>query len=75
MKDMNIGYALPRTKGFYSMGPEEAMKVTGHLMPDHVIPMYTSRDKEYDQANVDAFSSELKIVMKPGDMIRLYRRK
>ena len=56
------------------MGPEEAMKVTELLLPAHVIPMHTSRDKDYDQANVDAFVSDLKIALRPGDVIQLYRK-
>jgi L-ascorbate metabolism protein UlaG (beta-lactamase superfamily) len=74
MKDMDIDYAMLCTDGYYNMGPEEAVKAAELIMPAHVIPIHTSRDKEYDQANADAFVSDLKIDMKPGDMIRLSRK-
>ena len=76
MKEMakyDIDYALLCMDDYYNMGPVEAMKVSDLIKAKHVIPIHTSKSGYYDQKNVDRYTDENKIAMKPGDSIKLYK--
>lgn len=66
-----IDYALLCMDGYYNMGPEEAKEVADLIKPRVVIPIHTSKSGLFDQANADSFSFEPKIILKPGESLKL----
>lgn len=68
----DIDYALVCMDGYYNMGPEEAMEVAEAIQAKHVIPIHSSGSEMYGQENVDAFTYEGKLELKPGESTHLY---
>ncbi len=66
-----IDYALLCMDGYYNMGPEEAKEVADLIKPRVVIPIHTSKSGLFDQSNADSFSFEPKIILKPGESVKL----
>lgn len=67
----NIDYALLCMDGYYNMGPAEAKEVADLIMPRVVIPIHTSKSGLFEQANADSFTFEPKIILKPGESVKL----
>jgi len=73
LESMKINYALLCMDGFYNMGPKEALQVAEIIKAKHVVPIHTSPKDLYSQENVDAFTLDNKVVIKPGESIFLLK--
>lgn len=71
LKDLHIDYALLCMDGYYNMGPAEAKAAADLFEPKWIVPIHTSKQDLYDQGTVDAFDSEKKVGIKPGERIGL----
>lgn len=72
MKELTIDYALLCMDGFYNMGPEEAMTVSDLIGAQAVIPIHTSGDYSYNSNNAKAYTNDNRIIVNPGETLRLY---
>ncbi len=71
MSDYNIDYAMLCMDDYYNMGPIEAMRVAELINAQVTIPIHTSAKNTYNQGNVDAFTHDSKVVVKPANSIIL----
>lgn len=71
MASMAIDYALLCMDGFYNMDSEEAMVVSDLIQASIVIPIHTSADYSYNQANAKLYTNDNKLIVLPGERIKL----
>jgi len=73
LADLELDYALITMDGYYNMGPEEAMEVADIIKAKKLIPIHTDKSGDYNAENVEAFDKENKVVVKPGETIKLFK--
>lgn len=71
LADLGLTYALLPMDNVYNMGPEEATEAADLIQAKYYIPIHTGPDGVYSEQNVEKFSPEGKIVVKPKDSIQL----
>ena len=65
--EYGIDYALLCMDGYYNMGPDEAMKVAKVIDARYIIPIHTAASGNYSQGNMDKFTLDNKVALKPGE--------
>jgi len=67
LSEYGIDYALLCMDDYYNMGPDEAMEVANLINARYIIPIHTAASGNYSQSNMDKFTLDNKIALKPGD--------
>ncbi|PKL09129.1 MAG: MBL fold metallo-hydrolase [Spirochaetae bacterium HGW-Spirochaetae-7] len=62
-----ISYALLPCDGFYNMGPAEAARCAEAMKAKRVIPIHSSKNGNFDEANTRAVPFRNLVVLKPGE--------
>ncbi len=70
---LGIDYALFPTDGHWNMGPAEAAECAAIVKARHAIPIHSSPNGPYDEANAKAFAPKGVIRLKPGESAPLER--
>jgi L-ascorbate metabolism protein UlaG (beta-lactamase superfamily) len=71
LADLNLTYALLPMDNVYNMGPEEATEAAEMVQAKYYIPIHTGPDGVYSDENVEKFTPEGKIVVRPKESIQL----
>lgn len=68
---LNLTYALLPMDNVYNMGPEEATEAAELIKAKYYIPIHTGRNGVYSEENVELFTPEGKLIVKPTESIYL----
>lgn len=71
LAELNLTYALLPMDNVYNMGPEEATEAAELIQAKYYIPIHTGPNGVYSEDNVEQFSPDGKIVVKPEESIQL----
>jgi len=75
MADMSIDYAFLCCDGQYNMGPEEAGECASLISANVIVPYHTivQEGVYFSREQAEAFPSENKMIVEPGDVIELHK--